>query len=72
MLSLSENVKKDITNASADVFPLIGLIVSSLLPLSSPPPLSLFFFFFLFFLGGGGRAPGAPPPESAPDYFTYR
>ena len=28
---------EDITNASADVFPLIERIVSSLLPLSSPP-----------------------------------
>ena len=48
-------------SASADVFPLIERIVSSLLPLSSPLSLSLFFFFFL-----GGRAPGAPLPESPP------
>ena len=36
---------KDLTIASADVFPLIERIVSSLLPLSSPPPLSLSLFF---------------------------
>ena len=48
----------DVTNASADVFPLIEHIVSSLHHLSSPP-LSLFFFFssFFFFLGGGAPAP---------------
>ena len=57
----------DVTNASADVFPLIERIVSSLLPLSSPP-LSLSFFKKFF---QGGRAPGAPPPESAPDYSIF-
>ena len=55
MISWNTDIPEKITNASADVFPLIERIVSSLLPLSSPPPFSLSLFFFLG--GGGGNAP---------------
>ena len=44
-------------NTSADVFPLIERIVSSLLPLSTPLSLSLSFSFFF----GGGGAPRERP-----------